>query len=252
MQDQNTKPADYKALNKYKRLEFAKKSMVGRQFGRLTVKSYSHSKDGRYYWNCECTANCSKQVVAATGSLTTGNTNSCGCFKSDQTRKAVVTHGRSATPEFFVWANIKERTTNPNIAGYKNYGGRGIRMCARWADSFQNFISDLGPRPSAGHSLERIDNDGPYAPKNCVWAERKVQARNKRSNRLVTHDNQTKCVAEWAEQYALLPWRVYLLLDKGYTISEIIEREASAIKLKEILTWAGSKPVPNRKKKDLP
>lgn len=89
------------------------------------------------------------------------------------------------------------RCLNPNEAGYKNYGGRGIYICERW-NTFANFLADMGQRPDR-HSIDRIDNNGPYAPENCRWAISKVQSRNKRNNFLITHNGQTKTLQEWAE-----------------------------------------------------
>ena len=99
-----------------------------------------------------------------------------------------------------VWDSMKTRCTNPRSGNYKNYGGRGIKICDRWLHSFEAFAEDMGPRPSAAHSLDRIDVDGDYEPKNCRWATWKQQGRNRRTNVFVTIGNETKCLAEWAEE----------------------------------------------------
>ncbi len=108
-----------------------------------------------------------------------------------------IKHGMAGTPTYQVWKGMRMRCLNPNEAGYKNYGGRGIYICERW-NTFANFLADMGQRPDR-HSIDRIDNNGPYAPENCRWAISKVQSRNKRNNFLITHNGQTKTLQEWAE-----------------------------------------------------
>jgi len=95
--------------------------------------------------------------------------------------------------EYHVWQQIRHRCRY-----HKNYAGRGIKVCARW-DSFESFIADMGPRPTDHHTIDRIDNDGDYEPSNCRWATRKEQALNRRSNRLITWEGQTKHLTVWAE-----------------------------------------------------
>lgn len=110
------------------------------------------------------------------------------------------------------WWNMIRRCTNPSDAGYKDYGARGISVCQRWMNSFDNFYADIEPRPSSRHTLDRINNDGNYEPGNLKWSTRQEQARNRRSNRRVTIDGETKTIAEWSEErlvdYELLWTRI--------------------------------------------
>jgi len=102
------------------------------------------------------------------------------------------------TPEYRVWVSMKTRCLNPNNRTFARYGGRGIGVCARWL-TFSNFLADMGQRPSASHSLERRNNNGPYSPDNCCWATSEQQAKNRRSNHRITFNGQTKNLEEWAD-----------------------------------------------------
>ena len=107
------------------------------------------------------------------------------------------THGMARTPEHNVWAQMKQRCFNPNHKRYLDWGGRGITICDRWKNSFNNFLADMGSRPTAKHSIDRIDNDGDYCPDNCRWATKAEQDNNRRSNRFITIDDDTLTIAQW-------------------------------------------------------
>lgn len=119
----------------------------------------------------------------------------------------------------------KQRCYNPNTRDYRRYGARGITICSRWLESFDNFIEDMGLRPE-GCTLERKDNDGPYSPENCIWATRAVQSKNKENTVKITHKGETKSVREWAEitgiPYKTLMARVFTL---GYSVEEALTKE---------------------------
>lgn len=105
--------------------------------------------------------------------------------------------------EYRIWSSMKTRCYNRRHRWYHNYGGRGITVCDRWRASFANFLADMGTRPFVGVTLDRKENDEPYSPDNCLWSTRTVQARNRRSSRLLTVDGQTKTLAEWCEIYGM-------------------------------------------------
>lgn len=111
-------------------------------------------------------------------------------------------HGMGGTPTYLAWINMRVRCSNPKQEGYQYYGGRGIRVCERWQQSFENFLADMGIRPD-GMSIDRIDNDRNYEPGNCRWATRIEQENNKRSNRLITAFGKTQTVAQWTKEMGL-------------------------------------------------
>jgi hypothetical protein len=136
---------------------------------------------------------------------------------------ALTKHGRTRTPEYRIWKAIKERCTKPNVINYGDYGGRGIRMCERWANSFENFLADVGPKPSPKHSIERNDTNGNYEPNNVRWATQKEQNRNKRSNHIVTVNGARMCLAEAVERHSTADYHcVKKRLRRGWTIERAL------------------------------
>lgn len=112
-------------------------------------------------------------------------------------------HGLSLTPEYRAWQQMRLRCTDPKHKAYPSYGGRGITVCDRWLNSVEAFVADMGPKPSPAHELDREDNNKGYYPGNCRWVTRKVNDRNRRSNRLITMNGHTKTLAEWCEMYRI-------------------------------------------------
>jgi hypothetical protein len=179
--------------------------LSGMTFGRLTViKPVAGSR-----WLCECS--CGATVSPKTSSLRSGNTKSCGCYRSQFTTGRNITsgtHGMSNTPEHRIWRNIHQRCENANDNDFKNYGDRGITVSAEWT-SFEQFYADMGPRPTSLHTIERLDNDGPYSKNNCVWADRKSQARNRRSTLIIEHNGIVKSATQWAEELGIKRGQFY-------------------------------------------
>ncbi|MET1083288.1 MAG: hypothetical protein ABWY12_09620, partial [Burkholderiales bacterium] len=126
-----------------------------------------------------------------------GTTKSCGCWRKEQGKKNR-THGGSKTVEYRIWFALKRRCLNARDPAYAYYGGRGITVCEAWINSFAQFLADMGPRPSAKHSIDREDNNGPYSPANCRWATPAEQSRNRRTTRLISFRGETRCVSEWS------------------------------------------------------
>ncbi len=153
--------------------------IAGERFGRLlAVERVGATPRGQATWRviCECGT---ERVVPAT-QLLQGKTLSCGCLRQEQLALGNPTHGLSSRPEYEIWSSMKKRCENPNSHAWHNYGGRGIAVCDRWRNSFEDFFEDMGPRPSPEHSIDRIDNDRGYEPGNVRWATAQEQARNTR------------------------------------------------------------------------
>lgn len=177
--------------------------LTGQRFSRVTVlgsagsREYGQSKKSR--WLCKC--DCGTEKVFDGSSLMSGNTVSCGCFARERLGKLSATHGMTETRVYRIWQAMLTRCRNKNTVNYENYGGRGISVCERWL-SFENFLSDMG-EPETGQSIDRIDNDGNYEPNNCRWATREMQSKNKRSNRVLTLNGDSKTLSEWAKQLGI-------------------------------------------------
>lgn len=190
---------------------------ISAEFGRLTVVSRAENdRFGRTQWHCVC--ECGKEKVVALFRMTSGHTKSCGCIKG----QANATHRMRGTPTHNSWCAMKQRCNYPGSDEYKNYGGRGIRVCERWNSSFENFIADMGERPK-GMSIERLDSNKNYEPGNCKWANDHEQARNRRSTIWVTRGGQTKCVKDWCDELGLSVDRVYGRIRRGATPAEALQ-----------------------------
>lgn len=171
---------------------------------------------GKSKWECIC--DCGHKFIINSQSIRKQNQRRCKyCFY--KTKKK---HGISCTPEFQAWQHIKERCYNKENRMYKNYGGRGIKMCDRWIgdNGAYNFFIDLGKRPSSTHSIDRINVDGDYEPNNCRWATKHEQMRNRTNNVVIEYNNEKMILTDWAKRLKISRGCLISRLKDGWSIEE--------------------------------
>lgn len=196
------------------------KDCKGLRFGKwLVVRRVQKARANcsSAYWLCRC--ECGTERILRGDRLRSGRTQSCGCAV-----KTVVGSTGAVMGEGNIWCGMLARCYDPSCLSYPQYGARGIRVCDRWRGSFADFYADMGPRPSKWHTLDRIDNQGNYAPGNCRWAIWEVQARNRRNTIFVEWKGQTVKLADLLEgkKYSV-KMRVYARLYKGCSIEEAFD-----------------------------
>lgn len=167
--------------------------LTGQRFLRLIALNIWFRKDKKIYWKCAC--DCGKFVAVEGGCLRDKKTKSCGCYQQERRGKSSITHGKSETVEYFIWTDLFSRCYNKKRAAYKNYGGRGIKICKRW-HNFENFLADMGERPDPKLTLDRIDNNKGYCKNNCRWATVKQQAHNKRCTVYIMYKGKKRVLTE--------------------------------------------------------
>lgn len=203
--------------------------LIGRTFNRLTITNVSPpTKKGKRFAHCNCV--CGNNKLIELWSVTAGVVKSCGCYQREM--GAIqgiknIKHGycRRLEPrkaEHAIWNMIVQRCTNKKNKQWRDYGGRGIKVCRRWRYSFALFIKDVGPRPTNRHSIERIDNNSHYMPSNCRWALPKEQARNKRNNLIIEYMGRKQTASAWAEEYGLPSYIVSSRWRLGWSVKRIL------------------------------
>ncbi len=196
--------------------------LTGKTFGKITALSF-HSraeKTGHAIWLVKCS--CGKEFTVKQNNLSTGHTKSCGCLKMEKAtgNKHSFKHGHGAgarSSEFNIWVGMKQRCHNPKATGYIQYGGRGIQVCDRWLNSFENFLADMGLKPSSNHTIERTDTDGDYCPENCIWLKAFDQQSNRRNNVKIEHNGEILTATEWERKMGVTPGRIHSRIWNGWS-----------------------------------
>lgn len=155
------------------------KEMIGLTFGRLRVISKAPNKGRCHRWNCLC--ECGKTTMSHGGSLRGGDSQSCGCLRTERSAAALTKHSRTDSAEYRAWTDMKTRCYNRKYKDWPHWGGRGITVCAEWLHDFAAFFAHVGERPSSKHSIDRRDNSRGYEPGNVRWATSSEQNRNRRN-----------------------------------------------------------------------
>jgi hypothetical protein len=175
----------------------------GQRFGRLVVieRIPGFNKSGHAKYLCQC--DCGETSSVAGMRLRRGDTVSCGCYARERSR-AATTHGMTKHRLFPTWQSMMARCYKAHCPAFPDYGGRGIVVCDRWKD-VRHFIADNEHLALPGLSIDRRDNDGPYAPENARWITRAEQSLNRRSNVHLTYQGRTQTIFEWAREIGIAP-----------------------------------------------
>lgn len=200
-----------------------KKNELGNTYGRLVVIDEAESFGGKARWLCRCLCGNTKNISG--DSLRQRKITSCGCFQTEHRKSGSNgrTHGMSKTPTYRTWQEMHTRCNDNTSVSYPNYGKRGIKICKRWG-RFENFLIDMGVRPK-GTSLDRINNNGMYSPKNCRWATRVEQNNKRRSCIYVKYQGRKQTIAQWCQELNLPYPRTYnRIVIQKLPINEAFER----------------------------
>lgn len=196
----------------------------GQRFGCITILRWqrgSRSKRGKYVFRCEC---------GLEGTVFQN------VLKRKDAFKRCRHPGHSYTSEYRSWGGMIDRCFNPKNAAYENYGGRGITVCDRWKSDYRLFFEDMGKKPSRDHSIDRIDNDGPYSPENCRWATMKEQHKNRRCSFYVLNGGERLYLPELARQTGIKRQTLRNRLERGWSFEEAIKTPVNSYRLAKSVT----------------
>jgi hypothetical protein len=186
--------------NRFIEGKYTRLTILGRYF--MVPSGRNEGKRSRKaVFECDC----GNVVILDVTHVRSGKTKSCGCLHKEDIGNRARRHGKSLSPEHISWARMKQRCLDPKNNRYYRYGELGITICDRWLEKdgqgFINFLSDMGPKPSPEHSIERKDRTKGYDPDNCIWATRIEQANNKSSNVMLTINGETDTMSNWCRKY---------------------------------------------------
>lgn len=197
--------------------------MTGKKYGNATaIESMGRNESRGFIWKFLC--DCEIEFEASGSEVRYGRISSCPDCSAKRQAEAKTTHGLTGHPIYGIWGAMKTRCSNPNFHAFKDYGGRGISVCARWNSSFAAFLEDMDDRPSPMHTIERSDVNGNYEPGNCHWATRREQGNNKRNNRKICINGETKNLAEWAAHSGVGESLIRQRLKKGLDGTSLISK----------------------------
>lgn len=195
---------------------------TGKRFGRLVVVKRAANSGRTTRWECLC--DCGNVVTVRQPDLHAGRTQSCGCIHKEQLADRNRTHNLSYTRLCSIWRAMKVRCYSTKSKAYSNYGGRGIAVCDEWKNNLEAFYSWAIAHGYDEHlTLDRIDVNGNYCPENCRWTDRKTQANNTRSNRVIEYDGKRLTIAQWSSETGIKPHTIRRRLELGWTIEKALK-----------------------------
>lgn len=199
----------------------------GQRFGRLVcLEPRGQDSRGCFLWAFKC--DCGTIKVIRGNHVYHGKIVSCSCEAAARCSKNFKSHGLTETVEYHSWRSLKSRCYNPSNKKYPSYGGRGITVCHRWMDSFENFIADMGNKPTPRHTIDRINNDLGYSPENCRWATPKEQSLNTRRNVFFEFNGKRLTVSEWSEETGISRSCINHRLERGWGIERTLTTKSRA------------------------
>ncbi len=199
--------------------------LADKKFGCLTAIKQEYMERGAWHWSFIC--DCGNTIIRRGALVKAGGISSCGCAKKNCGN---YTHRMSKSHEYNSWCAMKDRCFNSNNKRYADYGGRGIAVCDKWVNSFENFFADMGerPEPKENYSLDRIDNSLGYSPENCKWSTREEQMMNRRNTVYLTlfyeSTLQTKTIKEWSEVTGISASVIIARKRRGWLDHKILQK----------------------------
>jgi hypothetical protein len=207
-------------LQNIQEVAMKKLDLAGQRFGKLTAIERIGGPLSKWRLICDC----GNETVVQIGNLRNGHTRSCGCHRHDGARSVTHGHerGRKASRTLKSYRHAKDRCLNASNPKYPRYGGRGIVMCQKWAESFSAFLDDMGECPP-GMTIDRIDNDGDYEPSNCRWATAAQQSRNKSNNVWIEHAGERLVLTDYAAAIGISVGTAKSRITQGRTIEKVAQ-----------------------------
>lgn len=197
--------------------------ITGNRYNKLVAVKFVEIRDSNAYWEFVC--DCGEVVIRAAHSVKRGGQKSCGCHRKETTSAMRLKHGETGTRLYRIWSAMKRRCELPSCQAYVDYGMRGIQVCREWKDyePFRDWALANGYGDDV--TIDREDNDGNYEPDNCRWVDRKVQANNRRSSRLIEWEGETYTLQELADAYDLHPSTLSNRLDTGWDLEDALTKK---------------------------